>query len=215
MHSLCWRRLSFPAERATASACTPSAGQRGFTVADGKEVCMDRVRDWFGVRTTLLLPTLVAILSFVTGVANISAPVDSRPLDPYLPGPSPRPSPQTVGFTGTLTGFLLLVSTYGLRRRLQVAWYATPAVPPDVGGSGVLQGSVNVPGVGSVPVEVPLVALSLFSIPTVLLNRRLFDRELQSCRRPSRRPSRRSSGRRCTSRPARTPSATTSATSRR
>ena len=140
---------------------------------------MDRVRDWFGVRTTLLLPTLVAILSFVTGVANISAPVDSRPLDPYLPEAVAQTVAQTVGFTGTLTGFLLLVSTYGLRRRLRVAWYATLLFLPMSAVQGVLQGSVNVPGVGSVPVEVPLVALSLFSIPTVLLNRRLFDRELE------------------------------------
>ncbi|SFR93223.1 voltage-gated potassium channel [Halomicrobium zhouii] len=140
---------------------------------------MDRVREWFGVRATLLLPTLVAILSFVTGVANISAPVDARPLDPYLPEAVAQTVAQTVGFTGTLTGFLLLVSAYGLRRRLRVAWYATLLFLPMSAVQGLLQGSVTVPGFGPVPVSAPLIALSLLSIPTVLINRRLFDRELE------------------------------------
>ncbi|WP_225335494.1 NAD-binding protein [Halomicrobium urmianum] len=130
-------------------------------------------RDWFGVRATLLLPTLVAVLSFATGVANISAATVSGPLAPYLPTAVER----TVGFTGTLTGFLLLSSVYGLRRRLRAAWYATILLLPLTAVQGLLQPSVAVPGVGQpLPVSAPLVVLSIVSLPTVLMNRRLFDR---------------------------------------
>ncbi|MCU4801500.1 NAD-binding protein [Halobacteria archaeon HArc-gm2] len=135
---------------------------------------MDRVRDWFGVRATLLLPTLVAVLSFVTGLANISLRDVSGPLDPYLPAAVQ----QTVGFTGALTGFLLLLSVYGLRRRLRVAWYATAVLLPMAAVQGVLLSGAAIPFL-DIPVATPLVLLSLLSLPVVGLNRRLFDREVQ------------------------------------
>ena len=137
---------------------------------------MDRLRELFGVRATLALPTLVAILSFVTGVANISArSVTAGPLADLLP----LWVEQTAGFTGTLTGFLLLASVYGLRRRLRIAWYTTVLLLPITALQGLLQGIADVPVVGPVPVSAPLVVLSLLSLPTVLLNYRLFDRQIQ------------------------------------
>jgi voltage-gated potassium channel len=124
---------------------------------------MDRPRDWLGARATILLPVLVAVLSFVTGVVNISAVTIGGPLAEYVP----RSIQRTAGFTGALTGFTLLVSVVGLRRRLRVAWYTTVVLLPVAAVQGLVQSSA---------VSLPLVVLSLVSLPTMLLNRRRFDR---------------------------------------
>ncbi|MFB6074684.1 MAG: NAD-binding protein [Haloarculaceae archaeon] len=135
---------------------------------------MAEASDWLGVRATLLLPTLVALLSFGVGLANISVATVSGPLAPYLPSAVDR----AVGFTGALTGFLLLASVFGLRRRLRIALYATLLLLPASALQGLLQGSVSVPSVGVIPVSVPLIVLSVLSIPAVVVNRDLFTRPL-------------------------------------
>ncbi|MFC6757276.1 MULTISPECIES: NAD-binding protein [Haloarcula] len=124
---------------------------------------MDWSREWLSARATILLPTLVAILSFVTGVANITAPV-SGTLETFIPASFQ----QAAGFTGALTGFTLLVSVTGLRRRLRAAWYLTVVLLPVSALQGVVQSS---------PLSAPLVVLSLVSLPTLLVNRYRFDRE--------------------------------------
>jgi len=139
---------------------------------------MDRPRDWLGARATILLPVIVAVLSFITGVVNISAVSISGPLGDLIPPSIQR----TAGFTGALTGFTLLVSVIGLRRRLRVAWYATVVLLPVAAVQGLVQSSaVSLPLVGTVPsstVSAPLVVLSIVSLPTMLLNRRRFDRPI-------------------------------------
>ncbi|WP_137682680.1 NAD-binding protein [Haloarcula mannanilytica] len=126
---------------------------------------MDRPRDWFGARATIVLPMLVAVLSFVTGVVNISAVTIGGPLGEVIPPSIQR----TAGFTGALTGFTLLVSVVGLRRRLRVAWVVTVVLLPVSAVQGLVQSSA---------VSLPLVVLSLISLPTMLLNRRRFDRPI-------------------------------------
>ncbi|MBX0323787.1 NAD-binding protein [Halomicroarcula sp. F13] len=121
-------------------------------------------REWLGARATILLPTLVAVLSFATGVANITAPISG-----ILGTAVPESLQQAAGFTGALTGFSLLLSVFGLRRRLRIAWYVTVVLLPVSALQGVVQSS---------PLSLPLVVLSLVSLPTVLLNRRRFDRKL-------------------------------------
>ena len=133
---------------------------------------MDDPRDWLGLRAVLLLPTLVAVLSFLTGVANISARRASGPLADLLP----TAVSQTVGFTGALTGFLLLFAVSALRRRYRAGWYTTVLLLPLTAAQALLQGDVALPYVGDLPVSLPLVALSVLSLPPVLVNRRLFDR---------------------------------------
>jgi len=139
---------------------------------------MDRPRDWLGARATILLPVLVAVLSFVTGVVNISAVSIGGPLGDLIP----RSIQRTAGFTGALTGFTLLISVIGLRRRLRVAWYATVVLLPMAAIQGLVQSSaVSIPLVGIVPsstVSLPLIVLSLVSLPTMLLNRHRFDRPI-------------------------------------
>lgn len=118
-----------------------------------------------GLRLTVTLTAAVALLSVVTGIANIGAQSVGGPLASFIPSAIQR----TAGFTGALTGFLMIGSAYGMRRRLRVAWYSTVVLLPVTALQGVLQSS---------PLSVPLIALSLLALPNVLYNRRQFDREI-------------------------------------
>jgi voltage-gated potassium channel len=120
----------------------------------------------FRTRAALLLAAAAAVLSFVTGIVNISATTIAGPLAPYVPAVVQ----QTAGFTGTLTGFLLLVSVFGLRSRYRAAWYAAVVLLPVSALQGLAQSSA---------VSLPLVVVSLLALPALLVNWRLFDREAQ------------------------------------
>jgi voltage-gated potassium channel len=116
-------------------------------------------------RAAVLSATVVAVLSVVTGLVNIGATTISGPLATVVPEYVAR----TAGFTGTMTGFLMLVSTYGLRRGYRVAWTSTVVLLPITALQGLAQSSV---------LSLPLVALSVLSLPAVLLNRQYFDRRV-------------------------------------
>ena len=121
-------------------------------------------RQLLGTRAAVVLATAAAVLSLATGIANISVQETTGPLARFIP-PAVQ---QAAGFTGTLTGFLLLSSAYELRQGYRVAWYATVALLPITALQGLVQGSVF---------SLPLVGLSVLSLPTVLVNYRRFDRE--------------------------------------
>ena len=114
-------------------------------------------------RVAVLLTTLVAVLSVVTGIVNIGATGVSGPMAGYVPPAAAR----VAGFTGAMTGFLMLVSAYGLRRGYRVAWQTTVVLLPVTAFQGLVQSSV---------LSLPLVGLSLLSVPFVLVNWRYFDR---------------------------------------
>jgi len=118
-------------------------------------------------RAAVWLPTLVALLSVATGVANISTTTVSGPLQVFVD--IPPELQRAAGFTGTLTGFLMLTSAAGMRRRLRVAWFSTVVLLPVTALQGLVQSS---------DLSVPLVVLSVLSLPTVLVNYRRFDRDL-------------------------------------
>ncbi len=124
-------------------------------------------RKLLAARAAVGLTTLVAVLSVLTGILHIGNVRFEAiiPLEPYIPNAIQR----TAGFTGTLTGFLMLGAAYGLKRGLRVAWYAVIVLLPFTALQGLVQSS---------PVSLPLVALSLLSMPTVALHRQQFDREL-------------------------------------
>ncbi|WP_135303992.1 NAD-binding protein [Haloarcula amylovorans] len=126
---------------------------------------MDRRRDWLGARAAILLSAVVALLSFTTGVVYISQVAITEPMFDFVPQSVQR----AAGFTGALTGFSLLLAVVGLRRRLRVAWFVTLVLLPISALQGVVQTS---------PVSLPLVVLSLVSLPTLLLNRKRFDRAI-------------------------------------
>lgn len=112
-------------------------------------------------RAAVVLTTLVAVLSVVTGVVNI--------LNPQFGPLVPDAVQQIAGFTGTLTGFLMVASALGMRRGLRAAWWSTVVLLPVTALQGLVQSSVY---------SVPLVALSVVSLPVVALTRSRFDREL-------------------------------------
>jgi voltage-gated potassium channel len=117
---------------------------------------------------TVGLVFLAALLSVGTGLVNIlvSAPGGGL-LASYFP--LPPVMTRTAGFTGTLTGFLLLVSAFGVRKRLRAAWYASAVLLPLTGVQGLLQEQV---------VSVPLVVVSAAALVVLALNRSLFGRTL-------------------------------------
>lgn len=118
----------------------------------------------YSARATVLAATLVAVLSLATGLTNIAVGVTiGGPLAPFVPDIVR----EAAGFTGTLTGFLMLLSTWALRHRQRVGWYATMILLPVTAVQGLVQASVY---------SLPLVALSLLSVPTLALNYRRFDR---------------------------------------
>jgi len=119
-----------------------------------------------GTRAAIWLPTVVALLSFGTGVANISATSVNPLIETYVDIPSGVQ--RAAGFTGALTGFLMLVSAWGMRRRLRAAWFSTVVLLPVTAVQGLAQSSRY---------SLPLIALSLLSLPTVLVNFRRFDRQ--------------------------------------
>lgn len=117
----------------------------------------------YRTRAALVLVGLVAVLSMATGIASITVGRFGGPLASVLPPAIQR----TAGFTGVLTGFLMLTSALGLRRGLRAAWYSTMVLLPLTALQGLAQSSVF---------SVPLVVLSVLSLPTVLVNRGAFDR---------------------------------------
>jgi voltage-gated potassium channel len=123
-------------------------------------------REWIGGRASVVLTFAVAIASVVTGIANIGVP--PRPIGPVA-AVVPEFVPTIAGFTGALTGFLLLASAFGLRRGLRAAWYATMVLFPITALQGALQSNER---------AVPLVALSAVAFLVLGVNRRRFHRDL-------------------------------------
>lgn len=126
---------------------------------------LKRVHRPVGVRTAVTLATLAAVLSLATGLANITAGVVLGPYSSYIPDIVQ----QTAGFTGTLTGFVLLLFAWLLRRRLRVGWYGTVVLLPVAAVQGVVQASVY---------SVPLVVLAALALPVVAVNYARFDRSM-------------------------------------
>ncbi|ELZ48657.1 TrkA-N domain protein [Halorubrum coriense DSM 10284] len=124
---------------------------------------MELTRDWVTVRASILLTFAVAVLSILAGLAQIGGLGVSGPLAPYVPDVVR----QTVGFTGTITGFAMFGSGFALRNGYRVGWYTTAVLLPLTAVQGLMQASV---------LSFPLVALSALSVPTLMINRGRFDR---------------------------------------
>ncbi|SDJ39678.1 voltage-gated potassium channel [Halovenus aranensis] len=124
-----------------------------------------RIHRLVGVRAAVTLAVSSALLSLATGLANITTGVVVGPLSSYIP----EIVQQTAGFTGTLTGFVLLLFSRQLYRRLRVGWYGTVVLLPVAAIQGIVQASVY---------SLPLVILSLLALPIVAVNYSRFDRPI-------------------------------------
>ncbi|MXR50653.1 potassium channel protein [Halovenus sp. WSH3] len=117
----------------------------------------------YGLRAAIIAPLLVAVLSLATGLTNIAVGVTfGGPLAPYIP----EVAQAAAGFTGALTGFLMLLSTWSLRHRHRVGWYATMLLLPITAVQGLIQATSY---------SLPLVVLSILSMPVLGANYRQFD----------------------------------------
>ncbi|MFC3956953.1 NAD-binding protein [Halovivax cerinus] len=130
----------------------------------------DSATDWrylLTTRGTVGLAMTVALLSVATAVVAIF----TGPSDPYGPLASAVPTVVTeaAGFTGALTGFATVASAFALRRGLRAGWWATLLLMPLSAVQGLLQAS---------PYSMPLVVLSLVSVPVLILSRHRFDAQL-------------------------------------
>jgi len=116
-------------------------------------------REWIGARASVVVTLLVGVLSVVTGIANIGA--GTATAFQVLGMAVPSVVRQVAAFTGTVTGFVLLVDAVGLRRRLRVAWYAAMVLFPITAAQGIRQTS---------QLSLPLIALSTLAIVVVGVN---------------------------------------------
>jgi len=124
---------------------------------------MELTRDWVTVRASIALTFAVAVLSILAGLAQIGGLGVDGPLAPYVPDVVR----QTVGFTGTITGFSMLGSGFALRSGYRLGWYSTAVLLPLTAIQGMMQASV---------LSFPLVALSVLTVPPLLFTRGRFDR---------------------------------------
>lgn len=115
-------------------------------------------------RATVGLVLLVALLSVATAVLNIWNP-NPGPLHGYVP----EAIQSAAAFTGALTGFMMVGSALALRRGLRAGWWATLLLLPLTAAQGFLQSSQY---------SVPLIVLSVVSIPALLLTHSRFDKSL-------------------------------------
>lgn len=123
---------------------------------------LDRV----GKRLSVAITLVVGILSVVTGIANIGYAPVVGPLAPFIPGEVST----AAGFTGALTGFVMMLGAFGLRRGLRAGWYVSFVLLPVTAVQGVIQSS---------PYSIPLVVLSIIAFPTLLTNRSRFQQPIR------------------------------------
>nr|WP_254546497.1 NAD-binding protein [Halomarina sp. BND7] len=119
-------------------------------------------------RVAVFLTGVVAAVAVATGVLVLGLQVLLATEIPVpIVGAVPRGVSLTAAFTGTLTGFALLLSARGLRGGSRLAWYSAVALLPLVALLGVLQAT---------PVSTPVVALSFAALALLVDTRAAFSR---------------------------------------
>lgn len=113
----------------------------------------------------IAVTSAIAVLSIATGIATLSYEPYVTPLAVHVP----ETVRTAVSMTGAFTGFAMLLTAWGLKRRLRAAWYSALLLYPVTALQGVAQSNV---------LSVPLVVLSLAAIPALVASRRSFRREM-------------------------------------
>ncbi|MFB6152829.1 MAG: hypothetical protein ABEJ27_01110 [Halodesulfurarchaeum sp.] len=111
---------------------------------------METRRGVLGGRAAILLTGAVGVVSIATGIANIGTTAQLGVFSAYIPAAFQ----QTAGFTGAITGFVMLLAAFGLTRRFRAAWFASMVLFPVTAIQGLVQSS---------PLSLPLVVLSVIS----------------------------------------------------
>lgn len=123
-------------------------------------------RQFTGVKTTVVLNTVLTVVAFVTGLSHLSretVPL-AGPLAPHLPAAT-----AFVQFAGVLLAFVVGLATVGLQRRKRLAWQVA---------------MLALPGLAALPLttlqttDVPLLMALLVATPSLVRNREEFDRSI-------------------------------------
>ncbi|WP_424014196.1 NAD-binding protein [Halorubrum xinjiangense] len=120
------------------------------------------------IKSTKGIVQLVAVLSILSIVTGVSTLTGAAKIN-FIADQLPSSATESAGFTGALTGFLLFLTSYGLRRRWRAAWYVSLFLVPTVTIQGVLQSSIF---------STPLVLLSLVVFVILLSKDGVFDRNV-------------------------------------
>lgn len=126
---------------------------------------MVSVRVPIGRRSVVVMTTAVGLLSLLTGIIHITSPAPIGVVQPYIPAIVS----DMAGFTGAMTGFVILLCAYLLKQGRRVGWYGVLLLLPLSAIQGLIQASMF---------SIPLILLSVIAIPTVVLNRSKFNRPL-------------------------------------
>ncbi|WP_168654513.1 NAD-binding protein [Halorubrum sp. PV6] len=127
-----------------------------------KSVTISYIKSTKGI---VQLVAVLSVLSIITGVATLTGAAKIN----FIADQLPLSATESAGFTGSLTGFLLFLTSYGLRRRWRAAWYVSLFLVPMITIQGVLQSSVF---------STPLVLLSLVVFMILLSKEGVFDRNV-------------------------------------
>ena len=118
-------------------------------------------REFSGAKSTVALTGVLALLSFVTGLSNLSR--SALTLAGPLAGPLPTGAAESLArFGGVLFAFALGLLTVGLQRRKRVAWLLTVLVVPAL---------AVVPLTTLRPTDVPLLVAIAIALPLHVRNR--------------------------------------------
>ena len=123
-------------------------------------------RQFSGAKPTVLLTGLIAVLSFVTGLSNLSQTgvVLDGPLAGVLPGAA-----LFAQFAGVLFAFVLGILAVFLQRRKRLAWYGTVVALPLL---------ALLPLTTLQTTDVPLLVLVVVTEPLLVWNRDRFDQSI-------------------------------------
>ncbi len=118
-----------------------------------------------GERLSVALTSAIAVLSIVTGIVTLGYQPHVTPVAAYIP----ETVRTAVSLTGAFTGFAMLLSAWGLNRRLRAAWFSALLLYPVTALQGVAQSNL---------LSIPLILLSVAAIPTLVANRGRFHRKM-------------------------------------
>ncbi|MFT4922201.1 MAG: voltage-gated potassium channel, partial [Haloarculaceae archaeon] len=119
-----------------------------------------------GAKTTVLLLSALAVLSFVTGLSTLSQETVrlAGPLGGFFPGSS-----SLVRLYGIFFAFLLVALTVGMHRRIRLAWYGVLIALPCIGFLPLITGQAT---------TLPLLVMVVLTYPQVVRNRDQFDQAI-------------------------------------